>query len=245
MASFYRKGWRQGSLLSASLSCNVLDQSDALVEHSFNEWVVVTQECDLDGAEEDATEPLIELRPVYKNEGDVQVGIRSEVFVVDHERWLHAQSPRLMVTPRRLAELSTNEPPRISVRRSELLKTWLGLRYDRPAVPDAFVQLAKAVARAVKGKKGEVADQVLDVLMRFEAGDPPGVGLYAVTEDDTHRDSVEIWLQKVAEAVPQQVGVVRETRSATVHQISLWTIQNTYSADVSQLSITDADRREV
>jgi hypothetical protein len=212
---------------------------------TFAEWIVVTQECDLDGAEEGAAEPLIELRPVYENRGGSPVGVRSEAFVLDQKRLLHAQSPRLMVTPRCLVELSTDEPQRLPERRADLLKTWLGLRYDRPAVPDEFVALSKAVASAVKSKKGEVADAVLDVLMRLEPGAPPGVGLYAITENEADHDRVEKWLQEVAEVVPASIGIVKETLPATIKQVSLWMIQNTYSADVRQLSITAADKRDV
>lgn len=244
MTSLYRRGWRQGSLLRAQLTCNILDAAGEMVPQAFEEWVLVTQECDLDWLDETALDPLVELRPVYENTGGYSVGVRSEVFVFDQSRLLHAQSPRLMVTPRALAAL-IREAFDLPPRRARLLKTWLGLRYDRPAVPDEFLTLSKAVAEAVKARRGDIADAVLDVLLRLESGEPPAAGLYAITENDVNHDRVEKWLQSVAQAIPPQTGYVKETVPATVHQVSLWMIQNTYSADLTQLSITRADKREI
>ncbi len=245
MSSLYRSGWRQGSIFTANLVCLFIGEDHAPQIETFDEWLVVTQECDLDGADVAASEPLIELRPIYPNPGSYAVGIRSEVFVLDATRVVRAQSPRLMIAPSALSGLCDVPHERLSERRAQLLKLWLGLRYDRPAVPDEYVALARAVAAAVKRHKAEVAEFVLDILMRLDPGPPIGVGLYAVANDETRRDHVEDWLQEVAADIPAAVGVVRETQFATVHTVSLWTLQNTYSADVSQLSITKADKREI
>ncbi len=65
MASLYEEGWRQGSILEATLPL------DAVVlgptghperrQGEHNRWVVATQDCDLDQTDSTEIEPSVEL----------------------------------------------------------------------------------------------------------------------------------------------------------------------------------------
>jgi hypothetical protein len=50
------------------------------------------------------------------------------------------------------------------------LKTWLGLRYDRPAVPDGgLVPLARRIAKEIRdARPREMQDKIHDVLIEFD-----------------------------------------------------------------------------
>lgn len=117
------------------------------------------------------------------------------------------------------------------------LKTWLGRRYDRPAVPPEVVDLRRAIAAAVKGHRvGDVAARVRDMLWQFEPGEPPLFSLYAVVEDEGIRDQARQWLTTVGLSVPRELGVPVVMEAATAERISLRLIETSYSADVSDLT---------
>jgi len=204
----------------------------------YGEWVLVTQDCDLFSTPADSGE-FIELRPVFNEPGYTRVGIRSAKFAITDEKALCSQSARTMVEARVLSALLESRQPLAEAKRRRWLKTWLGLRYDRPAVPQEFVPLARAVAEAVKRVKERDTDTLVRcVLMDLRDQDGPTVNLYAVIYDAANRDSVEQWLEKVAARV--KIGRVLNKQALTEGQISLQVLENTYAADLSQITIDGA-----
>jgi hypothetical protein len=151
--SLYDRGWRQGTVfdLELSVSTAVLKPDGAIGPRvdQYSCWVIATQDCDLSNASSGDPEPTIEIRPVAKESGSGDWGIRSAILRITSDLAVRSSSPRLHVSPLVLsthAEKTRHDP--IDEGRSIALKTWLGLRYDRPAVPEEFVELARAIAGA-------------------------------------------------------------------------------------------------
>ncbi len=69
MASLYEAGWRQGSIVVATLPFDavVLDPSGQVVRElrDHGRWAVASQECDLDLTNIDDPAPTIKLRAVH------------------------------------------------------------------------------------------------------------------------------------------------------------------------------------
>jgi hypothetical protein len=124
-----------------------------------------------------------------------------------------------------------------SASRCQAFRTWLGLRYDRPAVPDNLLPLARRISQEVaRSRNRQLAARVRDVLMQFGDGTPPRYSLYAVLDDAADEDEVRAWLARVTMAVPTGLGVADEIEAASADGIPFSTIERSYSADVSQLT---------
>ena len=211
MTSLYEQGWRQGSIVEAVLPLHavVLGQS-AAEPHSLQEqhdcWVVASQDCDLDLADVGDNEPHIELRPVYVEAPPTDLGIRSRRLLLNDEEYIVATSPRPIVSAALLTALVENGANRRlpdEARRLALM-TWLGLRYDRPAVPPELLPLARRIADAVARRKARPTGQkVRDILMQFdETMDPPHFSLFAVLVDSDDEQTVREWLAEIAQIDP-------------------------------------------
>jgi hypothetical protein len=122
--------------------------------------------------------------------------------------------------------------------RGTALKKWLGLRYDRPAVPEALLPLANAIAAAVKSTRTpELADGTHDVLFQVEAGTPPRYRLLAVLRDEGMALDAEEWLAKAALEIDPDVGLMGEVPyAATKDHVSVRAVENSYSADLSDIT---------
>lgn len=244
MASLHAGGWRQGSILVAELPLDAVvlsleGQPDRrLTTHS--RWVVVSQDCDLDQTDEVFSEPTIELRPVYTEGPPTDWGIRSSRFLLTQSEYLESSSPRSVVAAAVLSALVVGGAERrdISPGRRLALKTWLGLRYDRPAVPPDLLPLAKRIAEEVQRRSNRPTGlRVRDVLMQFdENAEPVRFSLYAVLENAEDERMVREWLAGIARAVPVELGVGDEIEAATAAGISLHFIETSYAADVTQLT---------
>lgn len=247
MAYLYDSGWRQGSVLRFSLHFSTIGAPSSIeiseVQDKHDLWVVVAQDCDLAVADENSDEPIIELRPVYEDSKARPSGIRSrELVLMDSQNFfLHAQSPRVMASPLALAiaTLSTSDALDNPLGDHELtrLKTWAGKRYDRPAVPEEFAQLARNIAAAVTvHRRDAIVHGIRDVLWQAEMSDPPRFSLYAVLADGTNQNLAQEWLTAMALEVPIEIGVPDEIEAAPATQISLRLIETSYSADVSDIT---------
>ncbi|MGH8827624.1 MAG: hypothetical protein ACRDVZ_08530, partial [Jiangellaceae bacterium] len=86
------------------------------------------------------------------------------------------------MTPALLNVIQPSRQPPLVEGRALAFKTWLGLRYDRPAVPDHLVDLGREIAKRCETKGSrETAKKVHDVLMQFnDTQTPPHVALFAV-----------------------------------------------------------------
>lgn len=239
-SSLYDVGWRQGAVFDAELPAYWLDFSDitgsTTHEQRFHRWVVCTQDCDLAGTSVASAEPLIELRPVLDVDTPDSWGIRSRRVRLTNSWHVDASLPRTAVTA---VLLNLNGPPSLlSDERALAFKTWLGLRYDRPAVPERLVDLAREVARVCGTTSGRAtAETVHEVLMQFnESAAPPQIALFAVVADDADRDAVRMWLADSAARVDSALGVVAHIDVGSKSETSLALLETSYSADLSQLT---------
>jgi hypothetical protein len=243
MASLYDAGWRQGSIIAFELPLDAVVLGDAdspeRSQGSHDLWAVASQECDLAHADVDDPTPSVELRPLYTNDVPADWGIRSAKLRLTEDEYALASSPHLSVAPAVLTAILKRGAVRRepSQSRRQAFTTWLGLRYDRPAVPDDLVPLARCISReVVRPKNRQTATSVRDVLMQFGDGSPPRYSLYAVLEDAADEREVRAWISRVAMAVPTTLGVADEIQAATADGIAISTVERSYSADVSQLT---------
>jgi hypothetical protein len=107
--------------------------------------------------------------------------------------------------------------------RAKAFKTWLGLRYDRPAIPERLVDLAREVATRCSSRGGRAAaENVHEVLMQFdESDDPPKVALFAIVAADANQDVVRAWLAEASTRINTAFGVVAHIDVATKDQTSI------------------------
>lgn len=245
MASLYEEGWHQGTIFEAALPLDavVLSEASGRPERrmgTHHRWVIATQDCDLDQTETTGPEPTIELRPVYTNNPPQDWGLRSAKLRLTDGDFVQSASSRALVSAAVLTALkadgvATYEPP---FNRRRAFTIWLGKRYDRPAVPPQLVPLARQIAAALNAKRNRLTGaQVRDVLMQFdEAASPTRFSLFAVLEDDADEHEVRSWLSTIALEIPSELGVADRIEAATASGISLELIEDSYSADVSQLT---------
>lgn len=134
-------------------------------------WLVAEQDCDLAHRALVGSSYKLELRAVWHDDAPSDWSIRNPLFLLDGSgSHLNAEAPVVRVTPDvlDLAEHITC-PHADSARR---LKTWLGLRYDRPAIPEAYMNLAnKLVERLKKKSRREAGERLRDVLATFRTMD--------------------------------------------------------------------------
>jgi hypothetical protein len=244
MASLYARGWRQGSILVAELPLDAvvlsLERLPGRQQGSHDRWVLASQDCDLDQTDVEFEEPTIELRPVYQEDAPTDWGIRSARVLLTESEYVVSTSPRTIVAAAAISALVDAGAQRhdIPAERRQAFKTWLGLRYDRPAVPPSLVPLAKRIAGEVQrpGRR-PIGRRVRDVLMQFDTDDDPvRFSLFAVLEDDQDEEAVREWLAAIAQAVPIELGIGDEIEAATAARISLHLIETSYAADVTQLT---------
>lgn len=243
MTSLYDEGWRQGTIFRADLQLDaVVLGSTGTPECSSTThalWVVASQDCDLAGVDGGESQPCIELRPVHTESPPKDWGIRSSRFLLSETEYVISSTPRLCVAPNVLTSLLTGDVSHhnLEVHRSQAFTTWLGLRYDRPAVPDHLVPLAQHVSRVVRRHERSRAVQVRDVLMQFDdTTSPVRVSLFAVLIDQGDVDEIRQWLAGVAQQVEPTLGVVDQIEAATADGIAYSTIEQSYAADVTQVT---------
>ena len=181
---------------------------------------------------------MIELRPVLDEDPPSDWGIRSRRFLLGEGAYVDADAPRCVVTPALLSTRRSGREAALDGARSRAFKSWLGLRYDRPAVPEHLVDLAREIARRCSGGRGRaIGEQVHDVLMQFDANaQPVQVALFGVVADDTDAEAVRLWLADVARRVNLDLGVVAAIDVGTRAQTSLELVETSYAADLSQLT---------
>jgi hypothetical protein len=241
MSDLHTEGWRQGSVVSVELTTSHLTTVEGRIQEvvqAYSRWVVCTQDCDLRSANVGSHHPLIELRPVLAENPPSDWGIRSRRFLLGEGTYVDADTPRCVVTPALLNTLRSDREVLLDKARSRAFKTWLGLRYDRPAVPEHLVDLAREIARRCSGGRGRaISDQVHDVLMQFDDGvQPVRVALFAVIADGTDPQSVRVWLADVATRINSDLGVVAAVDVATRARTPLELVETSYAADLSQLT---------
>lgn len=219
----------------------ILTDKDAVLlrtEEDHYLWLVANQECELSSKDSNASDAVIELRPVFPsgNPASGSWGIRSRIFRVTAETHLLSEAPRLHVSSSFLTANISRREPMISDDRATALKTWLGLRYDRPAVPPEWVSLAKNIAESLKRGRAAITDHIHDVLIQFSDDTPPYFDLFAVITDGTDEDAVREWMAGGVLAIPNDLGIPRNLDAGTRAQASLELMETSYSADLSQIT---------
>ncbi len=246
MVSLHDKGWRQGTLVTATLplvGVQLSDHGDVTTDiRTHHIWIVATQDCDLAGLDLFQTEDVVELRPVFDHEPPATWGIRSQKCLLIDNQYVEAQSRRTMISPGVLTSLLAAGVARYDNEvaddgsRKTAFKTWLGLRYDRPAVPSDYVALARHIAREVERQGKTYTTRVRDVLVQFQDGTPPIFSLYAIIIDA--KDDLEIteWLTGTALRVPSELGVLGGITTGTDEYASLRLIETSFALDLSQIT---------
>lgn len=239
----YDEGWRQGALIRAPLEVHYLD-SDAGVaaprSTTYDLWLLATQDCDLAQTSATNTTRQFELRPVLpRDEGDKLDGLRSRTVLVRDNLVLRADSPKLTLTARALSTLKDKREDDLSpVRRAEI-KAWLGLRYDRPAVPRRFEELARLLKRHfIENIPPSIRGALRDVWVYFES--ETEVRVFAILSEaaDSLRDAVLDWIDDTSGQILDSDGIVIIERQAESSRgTSLWILQNYYGLDATDLSV--------
>ena len=241
MSDLHTEGWRQGSIVSCELTASHLTSNEGRIQEvstSYGRWVVCTQDCDLRSSRIDSHQPMVELRPVLDEDPPSDWGIRSRRFLVGDGAYIDADAPRCVVTPALLSTRRSGREAALDDARATAFKTWLGLRYDRPAVPEHLVDLAREIARRCSGGRGRaISEQVHDVLMQFDDGvQPVRVALFGVIADSADAKNVRVWLADVATRINSDLGVVAAIEVGTRSQTPLELVETSYAADLSQLT---------
>lgn len=241
MPSLHDLGWRQGTIFAAPLVAVSYGYDDGHVvpiEDTFERWVVVSQDCDLHAQSSDSHDRVIEIAPVATGNPGTGWGIRSRRLRLSADAFVEAASPRLKVSAQALCVYAYAMEPPLAEGRATALKTWLGLRFDRPAVPTELVPLARAIAAAVKATRSpELASACHDVLFQVGLGDPPQYELTAVVVDDAPVEPVEDWLAAAAMQIGVDLGIMASPPAAlSKSQLSVELLENSYSADLSDIT---------
>lgn len=248
--SLRSKGWLQGCTLRLPLPLRhtaVVDGTVEEVVHTHDLWLIAEQDCDLAWRailREDAAEFLIELRPVFTDAPPTDWGIRNQKFLLsaDDGRHLLANAPAVRVTPQVI--VTADHVACLDDDHQLRLKTWMGLRYDRPAVPRRYMKLARALADALSVKKSRArAERYRDVLAQY--WDENGVTKYTLVavlpngQHEANTDAVtdaRTWLADSVRDVPAELGVAVSLDAYGDDTISLQYLEGSYSVDVTRLS---------
>lgn len=242
----YDAGWRQGTVLQAEIDIVSTirnpatgEADQAIRQHTL--WALVTQDCNLYRMRASVNTPVAELRQVHDSEPPNHEGIHARKFLLNSEssHYLVDDKPSAFVSPRFLCDPSLARLMyKLSESRVLALKTWLGNRYDRPAVPDELVPLAKAIAESVKANGGSgFAAEVRDVYMQFGGTDDHVTfSLYGMITENADAAKIREWLAECALQVPVDLGVPSAIEALSASQVSFATIETSYCADLSQLT---------
>lgn len=190
------------------------------------------------------TDTLVELRAVLYDDPPTNWGIRDLRFRLDTSgAYLHTDEPAVRVTPDVVINAEHLSCPHPDLARR--LKTWLGLRYDRPAIPQEFVDLADDIAKRLRRPGNKPSEErVRDILATFRRGND-GVAEYSLVAvvpydeaaaDPALLDATRDWLSGVVLNVPARLGLPVDIEARTDEQISLAFIERSFSLDVSQVS---------
>jgi hypothetical protein len=237
-------GWRQGCRLRIELPLQVVvlgaGGRPAAEREVHGEWAVATQDCDLARISADANDGLIELRPLVAAPAGAVRGVRSQKFVLVDGLAIEDHAPRILVAPSVLSLASQNgghapdECPERNQRRA--LKTWLGLRYDRPAVPGPFLACQAALAKQLSKPKLDEAHLLRDVLVAYAYNADGAIvfDLVAVLPGDRdvtpeQKEALEAWLASAVLAVPTDAGVARRVEVLPATRVSIDFIERSFA----------------
>lgn len=165
-------------------------------------------------------------------------GIRSRKLRISNDEYVDASDPHSHTTARLLAGSDPGDATALSDGRALAFKTWLGLRYDRPAVPENLVPLAREISRHADNRRSDaICERLHDVLMQFvEVGEDVQFALVAVITNPEDRDQARRWLAEIAADVSPDLGVAAQLVALTRDELSLQVLENSYAADTSAIT---------
>ena len=240
-------GWKQGCRLRLALPLTrvrVLGTEPELHTVQHDEWVLVAQDCDLAWNSVAGSDSLVELRPVFRDDPPENWGIRDAKFRLDEAgAYLIDSEPAVRVTPD--VVLAAEHACQVHTDPCRRLRTWLGLRYNRPAVPQEYVPLAQDLAKRLRKKTHRQAEErVRDILSTFETAADGTVEFTRVAvvpheqaqADPALVDTTRQWLSQIALAVSESLGLNTDVLALTDENVSLAVLESSYSLDVSTMS---------
>lgn len=212
------------------------------VDH--DEWVLVAQDCDLAWNSVSGSDSLVELRPVYRETPPQEWGIRSSKFRLDEDgAYLLDSSPAVRVEPD--VVLAATHSCTEHSEPAQRLKTWLGLRYNRPAVPQEYVPLAQDIAKRLKKNSHKQAEErVRDILAAFQKAADGTIEFTLTAVVPRERAAADVglllgtreWLASIALAVPSDLGLGIDIEALTDEEVSLAQVETSYSLDLTTVS---------
>lgn len=240
MPSLHDNGWRQGTVFEADLVASSYVYSDGVpkqTEQIFAKWVVTSQDCDLASAESDDDSAVIEILPVLEGNGGGSWGLRSRTLRLAEALHTDARLPKVRISPAALSVFLVSANV-VAAERAVAFKTWLGLRYDRPAVPEVLVELARAIAAAIRETRTTDLSAVThDVLFAAREAKPTEFELIGVVTDAEHAEAVQMWLASAALKVDPTLGTLAgEPLALTKDTLTMSDVENTFSADLSDIT---------
>jgi hypothetical protein len=182
---------------------------------------------------------VVEIRPVFPVTGPADWGIRSRRLLLSASTMISATEAPVYLSPAVLSAVSGGGPSSsLDDDRAVALKTWLGFRYDRPAIPDDLVPLAQDIAARARRRQGRAfATDLHEVLVQYDdQSTPPKFVLFAVVRDGADRQEARRWLTTVGTAVPPNLGVLDGVEAGNRSETSLELLETSFAADVTQLS---------
>lgn len=239
--SLYAEGWRQGSLIRETMVVHYIDLRDnAIVDcnEQFDYWLLATQDCDLEQTPCTNSARQFELRPVLPRLKDDKLdGLRSRTIIVKDGFVLRSDSKKLTLTARALNSMKAKREDDLEDERRVQIKTWLGLRYDRPAIPIQFVALGDRLRTAfIVEMPPELVGVVRDVWIYFD--DDHTVRLFAILVDaQKHRaQDVTDWVDDVISLLSDETIIVAERHIEPPERTPLSILQTYYGLGLSELS---------
>jgi len=201
-------------------------------------WLLATQDCDLAQTPRTNTTRQFELRPVLPRTNDDKLdGLRSRTILVKDDLVLRSDSKKLTLTARALNSLKEKREDDVDEDRRVQIKTWLGLRYDRPAVPEQFVPFGERLKKTfIDDLPYEYVGVVRDAWIYFE--DDHTARLFVILYDaQKHRaQSVRDWVDDVIGNLNDEGLVVRERQVEGPDRTPLSILQTYYGLGVAELS---------
>jgi hypothetical protein len=239
--SLHAEGWRQGSLIRETLSVHFIDLHDgAVVDRSeqFDLWLLATQDCDLDQTPCTNSTRQFELRPVLARTRDDKLdGLRSRTILVKGELVLRSDSKKLTLSARALNSFKGRREDDLDEERRVQIKTWLGLRYDRPAVPTPFVPLGFRLKTAfIDDLPERFIGVVRDVWVYFETAREVRIFVILVDVHENRADDIRDWVADVAATLSDESIIVREQHVEGPNRTPLSVLQTYYGLGLAELS---------
>lgn len=247
--SLHAEGWRQGSLIRETMTVHYLDLHEGTVvdrDEQFGLWLLATQDCDLAQTPHTNSTRQFELRPVLPRTNDDKLdGLRSRTILVKDDLVLRSDSKKLTLTARALNRLKEQREDDLDEDRRVQIKTWLGLRYDRPAVPEQFEQFGKRLKKAfIDDLPDELVGVVRDVWVYFEDDHTARLFVILVDVQKHLAQDVRDWVDDVIGNLNDEGIVVLERQVEGPDRTTLSILQTYYGLGLAELSNDEARGEE-